>query len=420
MNGIVALAVGLVLNAAVLLLLQRRYGPQLCKLVVRTYFATLTLRYLLAVVLWFNHADYGFAMMFWGDSETYDAIGAAVAQGWSDGATFSSWTLTLEGQANKGFIYFVAVLYYIFGQNTLLVQFVNGTIGSLVPIVILEIGLILYDERVATRAMLFVAFFPQMIFWSSALYKDAAIMLCIALNILATLRLKRRFAVTDLSIYLATAGALVFLRFYIFYTILASTLIGFFIGQRRRLVSALLTQIALVLGVIVLLLSTAVGQEMVQQARFLDLQELQRSRDDLARAGSGFAVSADVSTLAGLLRFLPIGILHLFFSPFPWTVSNLRQLFAMPDVLMWYALVPSLLRGFSSAIRHRLAHMMPILLFTTSLTIAYGAFLGNAGTAYRQRTQIMMFYFLFIADGMYQRHKETESSTEELELATGN
>src|SRR3989304_9378415 len=112
--------------------------------------------------------------------------------------------------------------------------------------------------------------------------------------------MNRRFAVTDLSISLATAGALVFLRFYIFYTILASTLIGFFTGQRRRLVSALLTQIALVLGVIVLLLSTSVGQEMLEQARFLDLQELQRSRDDLARAGAGFAVNADVSPLPGL------------------------------------------------------------------------------------------------------------------------
>jgi hypothetical protein len=46
---------------------------------------------------------------------------------------------------------------------------------------------------------------------------------------------------------------------------------------------------------------------------------------------------------------------------------------------------------------------MPILVFTTALTLAYGAFLGNAGTAYRQRTQIMMFYFLFAADGIHSR-----------------
>ena len=43
---------------------------------------------------------------------------------------------------------------------------------------------------------------------------------------------------------------------------------------------------------------------------------------------------------------------------------------------------------------------MPILLFTTALTFAYGIFQGNAGGAYRQRTQIVMFYFLFIADGL--------------------
>ena len=96
-NVIVALVVAVVLNFGVLLLFQRRYEPQLLRLVVNTYLATLILRYLLAIVLWLHHTDYGFAMMFWGDSSTYDALGAAVAHGWSEGTTFSSWTSTLEG-----------------------------------------------------------------------------------------------------------------------------------------------------------------------------------------------------------------------------------------------------------------------------------------------------------------------------------
>ena len=242
-------------------------------------------------------------------------------------------------------------------------------------------------------------------------------MLCIAINILATLRMKQRFTAFDLGFYLATASALIFLRFYIFYTIVASTLVSFLIGQRRGLVFGFVSQVALILGVIVLFLSTSVGQEMVQQARFLDLEQLQQSRDDLAhRAETGFAADVDISTLPGLIRFLPIGVAYLLFSPFPWTVSNLRQLLAMPDVLIWYALVPSLVRGLASAIRHRLAQTMPILLFTTALTLAYGAFLGNAGTAYRQRTQIMMFYFLFIADGMHRKRKDSEQPIENLEL----
>ena len=79
---------------------------------------------------------------------------------------------------------------------------------------------------------------------------------------------------------------------------------------------------------------------------------------------------------------------------------------ALPDVLLWYALIPSLVVGLRLASK-RLRQTMPILVFTTALTLAYGAFLGNVGTAYRQRTQIMMFYFLFVADGIHHRRQRS-------------
>jgi hypothetical protein len=96
-------------------------------------------------------------------------------------------------------------------------------------------------------------------------------------------------------------------------------------------------------------------------------------------------------------------VANLLLAPFPWKVIGLRQALALPDVLVWYALLPSLVYGLVSAVRFRLGQTMPILVFTTTLTLAYGAFLGNAGTAYRQRTQVMIFYFLFIADGLERR-----------------
>jgi hypothetical protein len=33
------------------------------------------------------------------------------------------------------------------------------------------------------------------------------------------------------------------------------------------------------------------------------------------------------------------------------------------------------------------------------LTLAYSVFQGNVGTAYRQRSQILVFYFIFVAVG---------------------
>jgi hypothetical protein len=207
-------------------------------------------------------------------------------------------------------------------------------------------------------------------------------------------------------IYLATAGALVFLRFYIFYAVAAATVAGMLMRHRRGIALGFATQLTLVAGVIALLLYTPVGQEIFANSRFLDLQVLNVSRVDLARAGSGFGDDADVSTISGILTILPLGVTQLLFAPFPWSIVNLRQALALPDVLMWYALVPALIRGIGYACG-RLRETMPILVFTTALTVAYGAFLGNAGTAYRQRTQVMMFYFLFAADGIHRRRDKS-------------
>jgi hypothetical protein len=251
-----------------------------------------------------------------------------------------------------------------------------------------------------------------MIFWSAALYKDPTVMLGIALSILAVFKLRRGLSPTWIVAYLLSAGALVWLRFYIFYATAAATAAGMLVGHRRGMAFGLASQLALVAGVIVMLLYTPVGQEVLQQSHFLDLDLLQNSRTDLARAGSGFATGADVSTFRGVASLLPVGVLYLLFAPFPWTVTGLRQALALPDILMWYVLVPFLVMGIASAGR-RLRQTMPIFVFTTALTLAYGAFLGNVGTAYRQRTQIMMFYFLFIADGLHSRgrRKTADPST---------
>ena len=111
--------------------------------------------------------------------------------------------------------------------------------------------------------MLLTAFFPQMIFWSSALYKDPAVMLCIAANILAVVRLQRQLNPAWIAAYLVTAGALVWLRFYIFYATLAAAVIGLLVGNQRRLIVGLATQLSLIFAVLLLLAYTPVGQEVL-------------------------------------------------------------------------------------------------------------------------------------------------------------
>ena len=121
---------------------------------------------------------------------------------------------------------------------------------------------------------------------------------------------------------------------------------------------------------------------------------------DLARsAESGFGEDTDVSTAEGAITAIPIGFLYLMFAPFPWQATNMRQAIALPEVFAWWAMIPSLIAGIWYSLKHRLRKAFPVLIFSLMLTLAYSIFLGNVGTAYRQRTQIQVFLFIFIGVG---------------------
>jgi hypothetical protein len=156
----------------------------------------------------------------------------------------------------------------------------------------------------------------------------------------------------------------------------------------------------------------------LQYERYGNLERLQRSRLDLARAAeSGFGRDVDVSSTSGALSTIPVGVLYLLFAPFPWQVTSLRQSITLPEMVVWWASFPLLVLGFWFSIRYRLRKISPILIFTVMLTLAYSVFQGNVGTAYRQRAQLLVFYFIFVAVGvvLVQEKREERKRRQEEE-----
>jgi hypothetical protein len=138
----------------------------------------------------------------------------------------------------------------------------------------------------------------------------------------------------------------------------------------------------------------------VQIEDYANLETVQRSRQDLAAsAQSGFGQDVDVSTTAGALGVIPLGLVYLLFAPFPWQMASLRQSITLPEMLLWWGSFPLLVLGGWFTLKYRLRQALPIILFTTLLTLAYSIFQGNVGTAYRQRSQLLVFYFIFVAVG---------------------
>ncbi len=163
----------------------------------------------------------------------------------------------------------------------------------------------------------------------------------------------------------------------------------------------------------------------VQIDRYANLQTMQLSRLDAATsAQSGFGQDVDVSTTSGALATIPMGVVYLLFAPFPWQLGSLRQSITLPEMIVWWAVFPLLVLGLWFSLKHRLRQMMPILIFTSMLTLAYSIFQGNVGTAYRQRAQLLVFYFIFVGVGAVlvkeKREDRRRRAAEKLRLASAH
>jgi len=359
---------------------------------------------------------------FGGDALTYDFFGSAQLAGWNGDSYLGKIAETFVSGAGSGWgmVYLVAAIYGILGRNMLAVQLVNSVLGAVTAVIIFLCAQHVFKNgKVARVAGAAVAFYPSLVLWSSQGLKDGPIVFCLALSILATLKLGEKLSVRYVVVLSAALFSLLSLRFYVFYMLCAAIAGAFIIGMQTITATSFARQLAAVVLVGLALTYFGVTRSAsVQLERFGNLERLQRSRLDLARsADSGFGRDVDVSTTSGALSTLPMGMLYLLFAPFPWQVGSLRQSITLPEMIVWWASFPMLVLGLYFAIRYRLRMISPILIFTLMLTLSYSVFQGNVGTAYRQRAQLLVFYFIFVAVGfVLLKEKRDERKRQRLEI----
>jgi hypothetical protein len=232
--------------------------------------------------------------------------------------------------------------------------------------------------------------------------KDGPIVLFLAVAILATLKLGGKFSLKYLVILVLALFAVLAFRFYVFYMISAAVAGALVIGMQKVTATGFARQFAII--VLVGLGLTYLGVTRyanVQLGYYSRLERVQQSRLDAAQsAKSGFGKEVDVSTSEGAIKTIPVGLVYLLFAPFPWQLTSLRQSITLPEMVIWWASFPLLILGLWFSIRYRFRQISPVLIFTVMLSLAYSIFQGNVGNAYRQRSQLLVFYFIFVAVGL--------------------
>ena len=378
----------------------------------RLFVSALLIRILVGTLI------YGFRLQefFGGDALTYDYFGHALVKVWEGNKSYQGAIDVFSGggaSSGWGMLYMVGVIYKIIGRNMLAVQYVNSILGAVTaPLAFLIAMEIFPNRRVGRACALLSAFFPSLVLWSCQGLKDGPIVFLLAISMLATLKLGNRFNFKYLvALALALCGLLT-LRFYVFYIVVLAVTAAFILGRRQLTAQTFARQLIIMMVIGVALAYFGVSRYATQQFdAYGSFQQLQRMRMDASQsAGSGFGQDVDVSTPAGAISAIPLGFSYLVLAPFPWQLASVRQIITLPEMLVWWSSLPLLVLGLWFAIKYKLREIAPILIFTTLLTLTYSVLQGNVGTAYRQRAQLLVFYFVFVAVGFVLVREKREDA----------
>jgi len=351
---------------------------------------------------------------FGGDADLYHGNGVGMADVWlghSKMTEYLAYQNTHGSGAGWGMNYFVAIIYLLVGPNMFAAQSICAVIGAATaPMVFFCSKKIFNNVSVSKMSAIAIAVFPSFVIWSGQLLKDGLVVFLLVLAMTMILQIQVKWGYGSFVLLILSLFGILSLRFYIFYMVMVAVVGSFLVGMSSSTRSILRTTIVLALigaslGVL------GVGEKAdVDLRTFGNLERVQVTRLDLSRAGTGFAENADVSQGGGALSVIPIGFAYLMFAPFPWQATNLRQAITIPEVLVWWAMLPLLVIGLNYTIRNRLRNAFPILIFSLLLTLAYSISQGNVGTAYRQRTQIQVFLFILIGVGwtVFQEQRENK------------
>ena len=407
-DGIVAILLTAIVSVPVVVLIRQNTGES--HFLIQIFLAALTLRMIFGV---FIHV-FQLRGFFGADAMTYDWLGQSIVDVWFNVIPSTdpvAQKAMSTGTPGWGMHYLTAIIYTLAGRNILAAQSFCAVVGAATaPMVYVCAQKIFHNVRVSKNAALMVALFPAFIIWSGQFLKDGLIIFLLVLSMTMVLQLQEKFNYFAVIFLIFALFGILSLRFYIFYMVAISVAGSFLIGQSGSTKSVIRGFVILIVMGVALTYMGVLRTATENFDKWGSLQSIQRSRMDLSnRADSGFGGDVDVSTTEGAIAIIPIGFTYLMLAPFPWQLGSLRQAITIPEMIVWWCSIPLLIIGLIYTIKNRLRNAIAILIFTLMLTLAYSIFQGNVGTAYRQRTQIQVFLFIFIAVGWTIQKEKREN-----------
>jgi hypothetical protein len=303
----------------------------------------------------------------------------------------------ISGQVEVGYFYWNAFLFAIFGFAPIAAKLVNCFVGVATALVAYRIAGGLAGRRAALNAAVITMFFPSLVLWSTLNLRDAPVLFLISLIFYCTLRVRAKPSGPLLGLTFMLVVMLAFLRDYMAVMVVFSLLGAFTVSSKQQIGLSLFMGLMLFGAALLAYQQLGLGAQWIESAGF---EALQTHRTNLAYGGSAFQPDADVSSSLRGLQYLPKGLAFFFLAPFPWRIGSTLTLITLPEMVVWYSLLPFVVSGAIHLLRTRFVATQPLILFVVLTGSVYALVEGNAGTAYRHRAQLILFMLIFASVGI--------------------
>lgn len=381
--------------------------PEKPATLVKIFTAGFALRLIICIVLAFaSYAKRGHVFFLGADDYGFSLNASRILEAWKDtgyipAAKSLTWML-VAGDLN--YSYLLSYFYYFIGEYHFMPLFINCSLGALSTILIYLLAKKIYSYKVAISSAFLFAFWPSIVLWSTQNLKESLTVFMILAAFLCVKELRQSYLKFGYWILLLSSLALIFkMRISIFLFLFLSTVPSLFLfsGKKRLLLGFFIFCI-----ICLFFINNWFGiQTLLVRRLSLNLSSIlvtlqHHHAAKTLSAESAFLSGIDISKPLNFISYLPLFLLYVLFSPFPWSVLKLSQSLAGLEMLLWYFLIIFALKGLFLTLRYRLRDSLVFLFF--SLLVLFASFgEGNIGTLFRHRVLTWPCWFMLISAGIF-------------------
>lgn len=389
------------------------------KTLMRIFTAGFILRLSLCILLaWVSYIKRKHIFFLNADDYSYikraDAIFAFLKEsGYLPGPKSLKW-MDLSGDLS--YPYWIAYLYYFFGQHYFIPLFINCSLGAFSIILIYLVVKQICDYKVAISSTLLFTFWPSLVLWSTQNLKESIVIFLILMIFLCITKLNQKVLNFGSLLSLLISFFLIYnIQSLIGVILILSSVISFIVilGRKKKFIYLLFLAIIFFTVLNGLpnfnkFLSYRFGFSFETIDSLFGILD-KHHKAQIVYAETAYLPYIDIAKPLNFFVYSPSFLLYILFSPFPWQISKLSHLFSVGEMLIWYFLAFFAFKGLLLTLRYKFREAAIILIFMTIMLLLYFAE-GNVGTLFRHRAFIWPCWHLMISIGLFYRIKDIAPS----------